>query len=159
MRKFGGDSYCAEVRQSRRPGVHRKLLHDDETPPAPHRLCDRLERVFWLAPWNWTARLQLPPPGPREPPRANPPDPILSRRENPGLILPIRPAEFGAPSLQTPTDFNSGYSSPSESTNLGSFDQLYNTWSRRREIANARPLLAAGIRATKTSCSPMCTQP
>ncbi len=38
------------------------------------------------------------------------------------------PAEFGAPSLQTPTDFNSGYSFPSESTNLGSFDQLYNTW-------------------------------
>ena len=104
-------------------------------------------------------RSESPPAEPHEPPRANPPDPILSRRENPGLILPIRPAEFGAPSLQTPTDFNSGYSSPSESTNLGSFDQLYNTWSRRREIANARPLLAAGIRATKTSCSPMCTQP
>jgi hypothetical protein len=27
---------------------------------------------------------------PHEPPRANPPDPILSRRENPGLILSIR---------------------------------------------------------------------
>ncbi len=33
---------------------------------------------------------------------------------------------FGTPSLQT--DFNSGYSFASESTNLGSFDQLYNTW-------------------------------
>ena len=32
-----------------------------------------------------------PPAEPRELPRANPPDPILSRLANPGLILPIRP--------------------------------------------------------------------